>query len=65
MSLHQHGTELLAAATKSAPPAAVSGAVLAGMSLNEWVLAATLLYTALQIGLLVRRIVKGIKERTL
>jgi hypothetical protein len=58
-------SDILAVATKSAPPAAVSGAVLLGMSLNEWVLCVTLIYTVIQIGLLVRKIVKGIKDHTL
>ncbi|KHA56811.1 hypothetical protein NM74_09700 [Aeromonas hydrophila] len=37
-----------AAAVKSAPPVVVSGMTLAGYSLNDWVLAATLLWIAVQ-----------------
>lgn len=36
--------------TKAAPPVSITGLTLAGVSLNEWVLIATLLYTVLQIG---------------
>ncbi|EHK5438643.1 MULTISPECIES: hypothetical protein [Aeromonas] len=38
------------AAVKSAPPVVVSGMTLAGYSLNDWVLAATLLWIAVQMG---------------
>lgn len=37
-------------AAKSAPPVAVSGMTLAGYSLNDWVLVATLLWIATQFG---------------
>lgn len=36
--------------TKAAPPVSVTGLTLAGVSLNEWVLLATLFYTLLQTG---------------
>ncbi|HHP5355866.1 hypothetical protein ACEUA0_10845 [Aeromonas veronii] len=35
---------------KSAPPVVVSGMTLAGYSLNDWVLAATLVWIAVQMG---------------
>ena len=35
---------------KSAPPVVVSGMTLAGYSLNDWVLAATLMWIAVQMG---------------
>lgn len=43
------------AAVKSAPPVVVSGMTLAGYSLNDWVLAATLLWIAVQMGWLDRK----------
>ena len=47
-------------AIKVAPPVAVAGSELFGLTLPEWVLVATLIYTALQIYLLIRRImIKG------
>lgn len=42
-------------AAKSAPPVAVTGAMLAGITLSDWVTILTLAYLALQIGLLVPR----------
>jgi hypothetical protein len=44
--------EYITAVTKASPPVAVTGISLAGVSLNEWVLIATLLYTILQISFL-------------
>ncbi|RXZ42720.1 hypothetical protein [Crenobacter cavernae] len=42
-------------AARAAPPVAVSAASLAGYSLADWVSALTLLYVALQVGLLMPR----------
>ena len=39
-----------AGVAKSAPPVVVSGMTLAGYSLNDWVLAATLMWIAVQMG---------------
>ena len=39
-----------AGVAKSAPPVVVSGMTLAGYSLNDWVLVATLLWIAVQMG---------------
>lgn len=39
-----------AGVAKSAPPVVVSGMTLAGYSLNDWVLAATLMWIAVQVG---------------
>lgn len=39
-----------AGVAKSAPPVVVSGMTLAGYSLNDWVLMATLLWIAVQMG---------------
>lgn len=49
MSLNRTG-EIAGEITKAAPPVSVTGLTLAGVSLNEWVLLATLFYTVLQIG---------------
>ncbi|WCD56179.1 pinholin [Caulobacter phage KSC] len=45
-----NGGEYIIAATKAAPPIAVSGMTLFGIPLNEVVLLVTLFYTILQIG---------------
>lgn len=63
MSLQNHAGELLVSATKATPPLAASGAVLAGLALNEWVLIATLVYTLLQIALLVRKIIRMVAAK--
>lgn len=39
-----------AGVAKSVPPVVVSGMTLAGYSLNDWVLAATLMWIAVQMG---------------
>lgn len=59
MNLETHGGEIVAAATKGTPPLAVTGMAIAGVPLQDWVLAATLVYTLLQIALLVHKFVKG------
>lgn len=46
-------SEYFAAVGKASPPIVVSSAAAAGLSLQEWVFVATLLYTVLQIGLLI------------
>lgn len=50
MSLIASGNEIAGEITKAAPPVSVAGLSLAGVSLNEWVLIVTLLYTLLQMG---------------
>lgn len=44
--------EYITAITKASPPVTVTGITLAGASLQDWVLIATLIYTVLQIGFL-------------
>lgn len=39
---------------KSAPPVAVTGAIIMGMTINEWAAAATLFYVCLQAFFLIR-----------
>lgn len=50
MSLITTGNELAGEITKASPPVTVAGLSLAGVSLNEWVLILTLLYTLMQMG---------------
>lgn len=54
-----HNPEVAADAARAAPPVAVAGAQVFGVSLPEWVLILTAIYTALQIYILVRRLVTG------
>lgn len=58
MSLESHAGEYVAAAGKASPPLVVSTAVAASISLQDWVLIATLVYTVLQILLLVRKFLR-------
>ncbi len=52
MSVH---SDIAAEVTKSAPPLAVTGAMIAGMSISDWVAILTGLYVLLQIVVLVRK----------
>ena len=45
---------MMEAITKTSPPVAISGLALWGISLNEWVLIGTLVYTTLQTFFLLR-----------
>ena len=58
MSLADNGSEYIAAVGKVTPPIAISGVALAGMSLQEWVLILTALYTAIQIIVTVRKFLR-------
>lgn len=58
MSLASDSGEYIAAAGKATPPLAVSGVMVAGLSLQDWVLTATLVYTALQTALLIYNFIK-------
>ncbi len=53
--------DLVAAAGKSAPPIAVSGLTVAGVSLQDWVLILTAIYTVIQIALLTPKVVAFVK----
>ena len=48
-----HAGELAGAAGKAAPPLAVSGAAIAGLSLQDWMYATTIAYTVLLIAHLI------------
>ena len=51
----QQKADLTAEAAKAAPPVTVAGATLAGVTVNELILWATLLYLVLQIAFLLYR----------
>jgi disulfide bond formation protein DsbB len=57
-STHEHITD----AVKAAPPLAVTASTFVGMSLQDWVYALTIIYTVLQIALLVRKHFKDKKD---
>jgi hypothetical protein len=52
VALPDQAGEYFAAAGKASPPVAIIGITEAGVTLQDWVLIATLLYTLLQISLL-------------
>lgn len=54
--------EVLAEAVKSVPPVSVAGATVLGVSMQEWVLILTALYTLLQIAYFVRKSYKEYKD---
>lgn len=58
MSAALHGGDFMAAVGKASPPLGVSAAAVMGFSLQDWVLIATLVYTVLQIALLVYKFLK-------
>jgi len=45
-------------AVKSAPPVAVTGAMIAGMTLSDWVTVLTGIYVLLQIAVLLRKVLR-------
>lgn len=62
MSQHQH--EILVESAKLSPPVAVTGLSLWGISLQDWVLVATLIYTLASLFFLFRdKVWKPWKER--
>jgi ABC-type transport system involved in cytochrome c biogenesis permease subunit len=62
LSLISSGNEVVGETIKAAPPVGVVGASLAGITLNQWVMIATLVYTVLQIALLIYKFIKGQKD---
>lgn len=50
-----HQEEVLVAAVKVAPPVAITGMTLAGYPLADWLILATLVYTILQLLLLLEK----------
>lgn len=57
--------EVLTEALKSAPPVSIVGATVAGVSLEEWVLVLTALYTLLQLAYFLRKRYKEYKDGSL
>ncbi|WP_338445965.1 hypothetical protein V5F89_12520 [Pelagerythrobacter marensis] len=55
------GSEIFAAAGKASPPITVSGLAVAGVSLQDWVFIATLIYTVVQTLLLMPKLVKFVQ----
>lgn len=53
--MHENANETLAVVAKSSPPAIVTALHLGGLTLADWVAILTILYLALQIGLLIPR----------
>lgn len=51
----QQKADIASEAAKASPPVAVAGATLAGITINDLILWATLLYLVLQIGFLLYR----------
>lgn len=55
MADHNLFQDAVIEAAKSAPPVAVTGAMIAGMSISDWVAILTGLYVLLQIAVLLRK----------
>lgn len=60
--ISQSSHDLTSAAAKSAPPVAVLAADTAGLTLEQWVFIATLIYLALQSGYLLWKWVRDIRN---
>ncbi|HMO74586.1 MAG TPA: hypothetical protein PKD99_02210 [Sphingopyxis sp.] len=58
MNMETHGGDIAVAVGKTSPPLTVAGAAIAGVPLQDWVLIATLIYTVLQIAVLVQGFLK-------
>ena len=54
--------EIADAAVRTAPPLGISGAMLLGLTLSDWVLVCTLVYTLASLFFLIRRELKRHKE---
>lgn len=52
---HETYQDLVVAAIKVSPPVSIAAATIFGATLQDWVLAATLIYTVLQTALLIRK----------
>ena len=60
--LEQSGGDYATAAAKSAPPVAVLAADTTGLSLEQWVFVATLIYLALQSIYLLYKFVRDLRD---
>lgn len=62
--MRDHGNEAAIAAAKAMPPTVVSIATtVGGLSLNDWVLVATLIYIVLQAGWLLLKAYWALRDR--
>lgn len=59
---HQHFERLSVAVAKASPPIAVSGLTLAGVQLQDWLIMATILYTLIQIIILLPKLKHSFSE---
>lgn len=62
MTTEHHAGEVAVAAAKASPPLAVTGMHLLGHPLQDWLVLATLVYTVLQIILLLHKFHKQYKD---
>lgn len=62
MTTEHHAGEVAVAAAKASPPLAVTGMHLSGHPLQDWLVLATLVYTVLQIILLLPKFHKQYKD---
>lgn len=62
MTTGHHAGEVAVAAAKASPPLAISGMYLLGHPLQDWLVLATLVYTVLQIILLLPKFRKQCKD---
>ncbi|MBF7012546.1 hypothetical protein QUC32_23135 [Novosphingobium resinovorum] len=62
MSLSITSADLLAAAGKASPPLAVTSAAAVGLTLNEWMIVCTIVYTILQAAILIYKFVRDFRK---
>lgn len=58
----QHIEGASMAVAKASPPVAVSGLTLAGVQLQDWLIIATLIYTVIQIVILLPKLKQSLEE---
>lgn len=62
MNNHSFSAEFAEQALKGSPPVAVTAGMLAGMQMQDWVFALTLVYLLLQIGYLAWKWIRDIRN---
>lgn len=58
MSLSSTSVDILAAVGKASPPLAVTSAAVVGLTLSEWVMVCTIIYTILQAAHLIYKFIR-------
>lgn len=58
MSIASTGHEIAGEVVKASPPVAVVGASFAGMALQDWLIAVTIIYTITQTVVLIRKLIR-------